>query len=596
MDIFDRYVKRLIKASDSAVYKEKQAILRAYSPELVNTLKRVSEIKNLLYRNKPAKIADIFVEPVIRHNDDEFTATQIFDLFSDNQRIILRGSAGLGKSVLMKQFCLRHVDNQIAFAPLFLELRKVSESTSKDIAAALFETYNGRNYPLGFEEFQKALESRTFSVLLDGFDEVQPSLRDGVEGAILRFANQFPACPLIVSGRSERSFLSWEQFVVYDLAPMDEKSTVELISKLDVELGLKERFISEAIPRLFQENDKSFIQTPLLAILMLLTYSTFVDVPKQMHIFYANAFETLLRDHDVTKSQFRRPLVSGIAEEDFKRIFSAFCALTYFQKKFEFSFDEIERAIDQSLKATQVTAKIRNVIDDLTLSICVMQYENLEYSFVHRSFQEYFSAVYLRDSPMSVVSAFLDSESSRRENVIPMLMGMDRDRIEKEWVIGKLNLLRLKFAGNTQEERIEKVFKNYWGGIKLMYGDDHIGGMHPPEIDYFANYGALEAMYQGPWGYSWWIDDYEKRSERLLRALKAPEAIPYLKEISDEGRPSSIEDIRIDVASMPIEVAITLGLDHDAIVFLHALDTVYAEVNKRVTSRDHFAASLFKTD
>ena len=594
----ERFLENVAKFGDDLSRRQRDAILRQYSPELTNTLRRVSEIKNLIYRSRPAKLENIFVEPDIIYGEDvTVSASDLFDAFENGTRFVLRGSAGLGKSVLLKHFCLRHVHKNLSFAPLFLELRKIKPEHSNDLVKALHDNYKGIKNGQSEPSLIEALQNRNFSVLLDGFDEVAPDIRNSVEGAILSFSAQYPACPLIVSGRSERTFDSWEQFHVVDIAPMNQERTISLISKLDYNSDIKHKFITEAVPRLFDNRDVSFVQTPLLAVLMLLTYQNYADIPEQMHIFYANAFETLLRDHDVTKSQFRRPLACGLPEEDFKKLFSAFCALTYSKKRFEFSFSEIEEFLLTSLISTSLTSRVRDVIKDLTLSVCVMQYENLEYSFVHRSFQEYFTAVYLKNSPFETVRRFLESDTNpSRENVIPMLYGMDQDRIEEEWALPKLENFRQYISGGTREDRIINVLRLVWESVGFTKRGDHINSLSSPSSSYFKNMSAIQVIYPRPAWSLWWIDSYNEHAnycERLINNA-SDHGLPIKQSVADnDGTETDGKYYNIDLSSISFECAEKTGSTRIAELLIEHLDQTYTAVKSRVESRKQFSSGLF---
>lgn len=598
MGTFENFVSSLTSFGEDSIRRQRQAIMKAYGPELLATMRRVSEIKNLLYRLRPAQIRDIFVEPDIADGKNTITASTLFERFCERERIVIRGSAGLGKSVLLKRYCLKHVDDDLQFAPLFLELRKIDEADASDLCLALFSAYKGPSRNANIDDFKDTLSVMGFSVLLDGFDEINVKYRDKVEAAILKFANEFPSCPIMVSGRSERSFLSWETFRVYDIKPMTENKTVELIELLDVDQLLKKKFVEDAVPKLFSNRDISFVQTPLLAILMLLTYESYADVPTKMHLFYANAFETLLRDHDLTKSLFRRPLISQLPEEEFKRLFAIFCAASYTKSKYEFSRDEIERFLLQSIKAASLDANVAQVIHDLTQSVCVMQFENLEYSFVHRSFQEYFTAVYLRSSAFEVVRSFFEAGfHPTRETVIPMLMGMDRDRIEKEWALEALTKLRSFFEGESEEIRIEGVMKNYWSKFELSLMGDMLTSMSGPVGPAFTGYRILESMYPMAGYPMWWFSTFATTQPSYIGLADSEYAVETdRQEVESSLHNGTIQlrrDVEVDLGALSAADARRFGIYDDLLVILSIVDSTFYEVKDRVDSMDEFSSGLF---
>jgi hypothetical protein len=76
---------------------------------------------------------------------------------------------------------------------------------------------------------------------------------------------------------------------------------------------------------------------------------------------------------------------------------------------------------------------------DLIESICLLQQEGFEVSFVHRSFQEYFAAVFIANSATGFVSRYLDDADFQTfDNVLPMLMGIAQQRVESEWAVPKV--------------------------------------------------------------------------------------------------------------------------------------------------------------
>lgn len=174
----------------------------------------------------------------------------------------------------------------------------------------------------------------------------------------------------------------------------------------------------------------------------MLTFELNAEIPKTLHTFYENAFATLVRRHDAQKALFLRKTYTGCSVEEFARIFSAFCFLTYSRSEFQFSEQEIKDAISASIKKSAINVSVDDVLGDFIESICLLQKEGLEYSFVHRSFQEYFSALFLSKAPFDIVDRFLNRQFVRHHDaVLGMLFQMDRDRLEKEWVSEALSTL-----------------------------------------------------------------------------------------------------------------------------------------------------------
>jgi predicted NACHT family NTPase len=602
MNGVEAFLQKFSNIGDMILKQQRQNITRQYGAEVLNTMNRVSSIRNLLYRQRPAKLRDIFVYPTLNHEKSSFTSDDVFKDFLNGNRIVIRGSAGLGKSVLLKHFCLQHIENDLRVIPLFVELRRINPSETKTLLDSIHFMYSSE-YSLPKTDLERGLLAGEFSLLLDGFDEVASSNKLSIEAQILDFSNRYPGCPVMVSGRRDETLQSWDNFLIFDIAPMTPALTEEMINKLDVDPDLKKNFIENAIPRLFKRKDSSFIQTPLLAILMLLTFEMHADVPNQMHLFYANAFETLMHGHDATKSQFRRSLNCGLTEQNFKKLFASFCATTYSKHKFEFNAGEMMDFVKSSSTTISSEFDHRKFVEDLVLNVCVMQYESLEYSFVHRSFQEYFTALYLKDAPFRVVQKFLDSGFHPiKENVLPMLFGMDADRIEKEWVYPNLEKIMTLLGDGTSDDRANRLIDQIW--IEYRFGfSGELDTFFAPQSEYNQFIYTIESLYleESPT----WADNWQSGAARAKNLWRLWEE----GKIPKDGI-TIVHDQNSSLQSLPFEkefygeMAVTAskvsfnerkfsGLLGAANQFVEALDGIWLQVKQRVENNDKFALELF---
>ena len=271
-------------------------------------------------------------------------------------------------------------------------------------------------------------------LLLDGFDELNHDIRDTVEDQILEISRAYPLTSIVVSGRPDDRFKAWKLFSIYKVQPMDQKQVLDLINKLEYDSGVRKRFIQKIKDGLFDSHN-SFMSTPLLAILMLLTFEQNANIPDKMHLFYSEAFRTLFHKHDALKEQYARSRKSNLAVDDFEKVFAVFCLKTYVLEKLEFTEREITAYIKDALGYEKSAADASEFLFDIEEAICLFVKEGSSYFFVHRSFQEYFTALFLASCAQSVRDEFIDQVASRYwDNVLPMLFDMAGDQIEPTWV------------------------------------------------------------------------------------------------------------------------------------------------------------------
>src|SRR6185437_403756 len=292
--------------------------------------------------------------------------------------------------------------------------------------------------------------------IFDGFDELDVSRVDNVEREILRLAEQTPNV-VIVSSRNDERFNAWGQFLVFKVEPLDKKQVLQLISRIDFDSPIKRKFSDRVRKDLF-ESHKDFMSRPLLAMMMLLTYSAFADVPDRVHVFYDQAFDTLFSRHDATKEAFKRKRHSDLSIDDFKRAFGFFSLLTYLGQITEFS----ESSVLEYAKNANVIAKTKcngeDFYNDLVSSVCVLQRDGLTISFSHRSFQEYFGAYALMRLNRDQCTAIIPRLAGRfQDNVLPMLFEMNISTLEDCYIYPYADKVGALLDGVTEKTELAEI-------------------------------------------------------------------------------------------------------------------------------------------
>ena len=215
-----------------------------------------------------------------------------------------------------------------------------------------------------------------------------------------------------------RKFAAWQNFYTYEVDLLTKNQSLELINKIDYDEELKKRFHSEVDRHLYNSH-KSFLSSPLLTSIMLLTYEKFAEIPDKMHIFYDQAFFALFKRHDAQKSQFIRKTYSNLAIDDFRKFFAAFSVFTYMDERFQFSDAELIKFTERALNYGGIKAKADEVLKDLHECVCMLQRDGIITLFVHRSLQEYFAAVFMDTfSGQNAVSTASNPISATRRRVL----------------------------------------------------------------------------------------------------------------------------------------------------------------------------------
>jgi hypothetical protein len=443
---------------------------RIYGDYLQQTYRRVQTFKSFINPHQPIDLYKNFVPLNLRCGNTEIDHLHLIDLVKPGARIVISALAGRGKSILMKYIALTKYHIPDGTIPLFLELRALNSITKKDILFYLHNTYKG-NKRLSYDKFLDYARAGSFVLVLDGFDEVNIDDRDLIEQQILEISTNFPKLSIIISGRPDEKFASWSIFNTYSILPMTIAQVEQLINTIYCDSKLKIKFLKQVKSKLYHSHE-SFLSTPLLATLMLLTFEQYADIPDKLHIFYDNAFETLFRKHDALKEQYVRTTRSNLPVDVFRKVFSAFCAISYSKSSYAFAKGDLIKDIGKALNYYQRPCKPEQFLHDLVESVCLMHIEGFEYHFVHRSFQEYFCALFLATSDTGTRNKFLDESVVRYgDNVVTMLFDMAQETVEKEWVVDKIQFCIDEIqnkGGKPIHEFLAEVC-----GIGIFYNNGH---------------------------------------------------------------------------------------------------------------------------
>lgn len=408
----------------------------AFQKYMTNSIEKYGKVKTILYRTEPKPIYDFFECPNLQKNMDElFLGDSIDNLLDISQFIIIQGKGGVGKSTFLKHLFMDESVKQ-DLIPIFVELKDLNAiDDDYEISDFLFRKLYDLGEFTNKQNMQYALQTGAFVFLLDGYDEILSSKQDAFFRKLDSFCDRYSDNHFIISSRPYSEFVEFQRFTVLTLCELTKEQALSLIRRIDFDPEIKERFITALDKKLYAQH-KSFASNPLLLSIMLLTFDNYAEIPEKLHLFYANAFETLYSKHDATKAGYRRELHSTLSFDNFKKVFSYFCFITYRQRKTKFTHDEMLTVL-KKISNSIVRFEPEDFIFDLVNAICLMHKDGLDYVFTHRSFQEYFSAIFLKELPdqqMQKLGLELigrDFFSYSFDNVYLMLRDMSVQRFEQ---------------------------------------------------------------------------------------------------------------------------------------------------------------------
>lgn len=445
----------------------------AYVTYLESTCRQNSKIKTLLYRHEPKDIYSFYECVGLQCGDKIIDTNLVGNVIENGKKIVITGTGGIGKSVMLKHLFLNCVQTEFLI-PVLLELRGLNyfdykESSFFDYVFSSLCTYN---FKLERKYFEYSLEVGKYLFLMDGFDEIRGSLSEKVSNDIRDFCNKYPNNYYIISSRPQSHFIGWSDFCELSALPLTKSQALSLIDKLEYDPAIKARFYSQLESTLFDKY-KSFAANPLLLTIMLITYENSISIPDNLNDFYEQAFSALFHTHDATKGAYKRDILSGLSYEDFKRIFSHFCFKSFFKSDYEFYESDLIKYVNEAQNKIKLNTEFDSLayIKDLTESVCMLISEGLTYKFSHRSFQEYFAALYVTylsdENQKKLLLPWLREEyfNNQASSFLQMLSDLQSARFATNILLPILEELTCKFEECDND--IVLLFNKIYGEIKI---------------------------------------------------------------------------------------------------------------------------------
>lgn len=163
---------------------------------------------------------------------------------------------------------------------------------------------------------------------------------------------------------------------------------------------------------------------------------------------------------------------------EFQLLFGEFCAVTYEKQKYVFKEDEVLDLLAEIIKANKVNTTPELFLADVTEKLCMLYKEGEEYHFIHRSFQEYFTAYFFSKQDARyfppIYEMFTDSDETRSEDeTIPMLYGMAEQQTELHIIMPFLKEVletRYNYEGWQPKDTFFEFFDRFYGCVYFYDG------------------------------------------------------------------------------------------------------------------------------
>jgi len=347
------------------------------------------------------------------------------EILTGADNIVILGDAGVGKSTFTKFLTVTIIDGGLATGgrggktiPIKIPLRTYAEfrsrpeglgSTILDFIRATTKTELQRN-DLPDDFFEVFLEQGSAVVIFDGLDEIFDShFREKVRNDIVSFAfGSYPGNKIIVTSRKvgyEEVSFQQPDFAHFEILPFNTGQVSEYIHKWYAleEADRTKRAKEEAdLKSALEKLPEELLGNPLLLSLIVILFRSGCTLPESKLEIYRSCVGTLTEKWDAAGKRLELPADYGLVRD--KK--SAFAHIGYWMYR---------RQTQESDKPSR--PRYADVLAEFTRYLCEREFQDregeaepaaesfLEYAarrsifiedkFSHKTFHEYFAALYL---------------------------------------------------------------------------------------------------------------------------------------------------------------------------------------------------------
>lgn len=400
-----------------------------FTDYLNRTHRNSSIINTLVFPNQQIKLKEIYfpLSIISTKNREKLIIDNNFNdsLFKHNKRILISDTAGMGKSTLMKWITLNLIEKPSTI-PILIELRKID--SKHKLIDEIFELIDPIDRSFDKDLIIKFLELGFFTIILDGFDEIQKEFQESVTIELKNFINKVPENNFILTSRPESALSSFGDFQLFFIDPLKPNESFEIIKNYDKLNNEKfgEKLINEIKTRNEQVNE--FLTNPFLVSLLYKSYTFNRDIPSKKTTFYEEIYTSLFKHHDSSKDGYKRQKNSKLDILDFRIILRNLAFETSKLGKVIYSEPELLKFISNSkMKCVNINFKESNYLDDLLTTVPIFVKDGNQIKWAHKSIQDYFAAEYITyDSRKEeILNKIYNSEKDNYINIIDLIYELD---------------------------------------------------------------------------------------------------------------------------------------------------------------------------
>lgn len=391
------------------------------------TFNRSKEINVLALGNDKIKIEKIYIPITISSKSEEISFRKLeLEKINSIGKIIIEDQAGMGKSTLLKWITYKLIVEQKGI-PILVELKKLTETNN--LISEILNHFKISNEDEKIDYIIEYLNTGLFYIMLDGFDEIREDVKQKASQDISDFISRFDKNVFILTSRLSSTLTSFGSFQKFKINGFSKSNAIKLIQSLDKQSKskkVKDLLINEINSQYQQVKD--FLENPFLVTLLYKTYSFNQEIPSKKVIFYEEVYLSLYKDHDLSKERLKRPKLSNLGVDDFRKILRFIGFESAKKNQLEFTRIELIILIDEAKKNySYLEFTTENFILDIVVNVPLFINEGNIFKWGHKSLQDFFAAefIILNDLKKEILERMYQSNRKEFFNIICLIYELD---------------------------------------------------------------------------------------------------------------------------------------------------------------------------
>jgi len=452
----DGYVKPIISEKISSKRKENYNA-NFLAPYYARSIEKFYFMRTIALGDSSHSLDDLYVPlslvPFSRNMPSYTIEGFPIEMINDQKRLLIRDTAGMGKSTLTKYIFLKCLaaKNHI---PIYIELRRVRENESlfdfikRDMADS--ET------PLTTLQLNDIYRSGKMLIILDGYDEISSSIKMRITEEINELVAKYKTAKFIITSRDDSALPSFGGFKAYKVEKLSYEDACLLLHKYGQasDKNIHEQII-EQIERLRDANFITLLENPLMVSLLFRAYDYKNKIPISKSAFYAQVYDALFEGHDLSKDGFERERKTKLDKFAFEDILKHI-SLVSLKNGPNYDEESLRQIVAECIKKeVHLNFTVSDFLKDVTWSIPLMIEDGNEIRWGHKSFQEYFASRQICNldkinREKIIESMFNGRNSLNYANVIEMCLSQDRALVLRTIILPYIEGLYANYLTSKQ--------------------------------------------------------------------------------------------------------------------------------------------------